>query len=71
MFLYRSHDPYEVSMNFLMSMALEKVAYLPFAFMVDQVRYYMKYNLHKTQNRVYTSINLNLNKAHRTELTKI
>lgn len=34
----RSHDPYEVSMNFLMTMALEKIAYLPFAFMVDQVR---------------------------------
>ncbi|GBP34322.1 Angiotensin-converting enzyme [Eumeta japonica] len=32
----RSHDSYEVGMNFLMSMALEKVAYLPFAFMVDQ-----------------------------------
>ncbi|CAH2056638.1 unnamed protein product, partial [Iphiclides podalirius] len=35
----KSHDPYEVSMNFLMSMALEKVAYLPFAFMVDQWRW--------------------------------
>ncbi|XP_045782320.1 angiotensin-converting enzyme-like isoform X2 [Maniola jurtina] len=35
----KSHDPYEVGMNFLMSMALEKVAYLPFAFMVDQWRW--------------------------------
>ncbi|XP_047513996.1 angiotensin-converting enzyme-like [Pieris napi] len=35
----KSHDPYEVTMNFLMSMALEKVAYLPFAFMVDQWRW--------------------------------
>ncbi|XP_048002165.1 angiotensin-converting enzyme-like [Leguminivora glycinivorella] len=35
----KSHDPYEVSMNFLMTMALEKVAYLPFAFMVDQWRW--------------------------------
>nr|XP_026490653.1 angiotensin-converting enzyme-like [Vanessa tameamea] len=35
----KTHDPYEVSMNFLMSMALEKVAYLPFAFMVDQWRW--------------------------------
>ncbi|XP_061381420.1 angiotensin-converting enzyme-like [Danaus plexippus] len=35
----RTHDQYEVSMNFLMSMALEKVAYLPFAFMVDQWRW--------------------------------
>lgn len=35
----KSHDAYEVSMNFLMSMALEKVAYLPFAFMVDQWRW--------------------------------
>ncbi|KPI96728.1 Angiotensin-converting enzyme [Papilio xuthus] len=35
----RSHDPYEVGMNFLMTMALEKVAYLPFAFMVDQWRW--------------------------------
>ncbi|KAL4720565.1 hypothetical protein ACJJTC_010689, partial [Scirpophaga incertulas] len=35
----KSHDPYEVSMNFMMSMALEKVAYLPFAFMVDQWRW--------------------------------
>ncbi|XP_068622266.1 angiotensin-converting enzyme-like [Battus philenor] len=34
-----THDSYEVSMNFLMSMALEKVAYLPFAFMVDQWRW--------------------------------
>ncbi|CAG9794149.1 unnamed protein product [Diatraea saccharalis] len=36
---YRTNDPYEESMNFLMSMALEKVAYLPFAFMVDQWRW--------------------------------
>ncbi|XP_028158444.1 angiotensin-converting enzyme-like [Ostrinia furnacalis] len=35
----KTHDPYEVSMNFLMTMALEKVAYLPFAFMVDQWRW--------------------------------
>ncbi|XP_047038254.1 angiotensin-converting enzyme-like [Helicoverpa zea] len=35
----KSHDPYEVGMNFLMTMALEKVAYLPFAFMVDQWRW--------------------------------
>ncbi|KAI8441259.1 hypothetical protein MSG28_014900 [Choristoneura fumiferana] len=35
----KSHDPYEVSINFLMTMALEKVAYLPFAFMVDQWRW--------------------------------
>ncbi|CAK1593584.1 unnamed protein product [Parnassius mnemosyne] len=35
----KSHDQYEVSMNFLMAMALEKVAYLPFAFMVDQWRW--------------------------------
>ncbi|XP_048477778.1 angiotensin-converting enzyme [Plutella xylostella] len=35
----RTHDPYQVSMNFLMTMALEKVAYLPFAFMVDQWRW--------------------------------
>lgn len=35
--IIRTHDSYEVTMNFLMSMALEKVAYLPFAFMVDQV----------------------------------
>ncbi|XP_045508385.1 angiotensin-converting enzyme-like isoform X2 [Colias croceus] len=35
----KTHDPYEVTMNFLMAMALEKVAYLPFAFMVDQWRW--------------------------------
>ncbi|XP_041983262.1 angiotensin-converting enzyme-like [Aricia agestis] len=35
----KTHDQYQVSMNFLMSMALEKVAYLPFAFMVDQWRW--------------------------------
>ncbi|KAF9805563.1 hypothetical protein SFRURICE_020948 [Spodoptera frugiperda] len=35
----KSHDSYEVGMNFLMTMALEKVAYLPFAFMVDQWRW--------------------------------
>ncbi|CAB3241567.1 unnamed protein product [Arctia plantaginis] len=35
----KSHDPYEVGMNFLMTMALEKIAYLPFAFMVDQWRW--------------------------------
>ncbi|XP_053621557.1 angiotensin-converting enzyme-like isoform X2 [Plodia interpunctella] len=35
----KTHDPYEVSMNFLMTMALEKIAYLPFSFMVDQWRW--------------------------------
>ncbi|XP_049882463.1 angiotensin-converting enzyme-like [Pectinophora gossypiella] len=35
----KTYDPYEVSMNFLMTMALEKIAYLPFAFMVDQWRW--------------------------------
>ncbi|XP_028043031.1 angiotensin-converting enzyme-like [Bombyx mandarina] len=37
----KSNDPYEVSINFLMTMALEKVAYLPFAFMVDQWRWWV------------------------------
>ncbi|VVC89431.1 unnamed protein product [Leptidea sinapis] len=35
----KTHDSYQVTMNFLMAMALEKVAYLPFAFMVDQWRW--------------------------------
>lgn len=35
----RTHDNYEVTMNFLLTMALEKVAYLPFAYLVDQVLY--------------------------------
>ncbi|VVC89432.1 unnamed protein product [Leptidea sinapis] len=38
-FNFRTHDSYQVTMNFLMAMALEKVAYLPFAFMVDQWRW--------------------------------
>lgn len=30
-------DLYETNMNFLMTMALQKVAYAPFAFLVDKV----------------------------------
>lgn len=30
-------DLYETNMNFLLMMALEKVAYIPFAYLVDQV----------------------------------
>lgn len=32
-----STDSYELNMNFLMTMALQKVAYAPFALLVDQV----------------------------------
>lgn len=32
-------DLYETNMNFLLMMALEKVAYIPFAYLVDQWRY--------------------------------
>lgn len=32
-------DTYELNMNFLMKMALKKIAYAPFAYLVDQVRF--------------------------------
>ena len=35
--LYNSTEDYESNINFLMLMALRKVAYLPFAYIVDQV----------------------------------
>jgi peptidyl-dipeptidase A len=37
--LHNATDDYETGMNFLLMMALEKVAYLPFAYIVDQWRW--------------------------------
>lgn len=33
---YNSTENYETNMNFLMNMALKKIAYAPFAYLVDQ-----------------------------------
>lgn len=44
-------DDYESNINFLMLMALQKVAYLPFAYIVDQVTIYTVYICNFSQKR--------------------
>lgn len=49
-----STDDYGSDINFLMLMALRKVAYMPFAYMVDEVLQYLKYFIYNRNVSIET-----------------